>query len=300
MAGDQAGSSCFTGTTSGARCGEVAIAFLSRSEANLQLNELAGADLGSRNVAYGTRDAILYALSVGAPADRLDLIYERDLRVLPTYACALGLWAVEQAGELGAYDRKRSLHVSQRLVMHRPMPREGAIAMRAGVESVWDKRKASIVNIAVQSDVFTATYTIFLPGVGNWGGSPGPSAEPKQMTTGDSWRSTSKTSPDLAALYRLTGDLHPIHIDSEVARANGFERPILHGLCTLGIAARVLADAAGAHPCDLRTINARLSAPVMPGDVIAVSAQSAGDRLLFEASVNDRNVLTDGEAVFAR
>jgi acyl dehydratase len=265
----------------------------------LQLEDLAGVDLGSRNVAYGTRDAILYALAIGAPADRLDLVYERDLRVLPTYACALGLWAVEQAGELGAYDRKRSLHVSQRLVMHRPMPREGAIAMRGKVESVWDKGKASIVNIAAESDVFTATYTIFLPGIGNWGGSPGPSAGPKQIATGEPWRGSSNTSPDLAALYRLTGDLHPIHIDPEVARANGFERPILHGLCTLGIAARMLADAAGAHPCDLRTISARLSAPVVPGDVITVSAHSAGDRLLFGARVNDRNVLTDGEAVFA-
>jgi acyl dehydratase len=266
----------------------------------LKLNELVGADLGRQDVEYRTRDAILYALAVGAPADRLDLVYERDLHVLPTYACALGLWAVEKAGDLGAYDRKRSLHASQTLVIHRPMPREGIIAMRGKIESVWDKAKASIVNVVVESEVFIATYTIFLPGVGNWGGLPGPvSAASEPAPTGPIWRTTSRTAPDLAALYRLTGDLHPIHIDPEVARANGFDRPILHGLCTLGIAARVLADAAGAHACDLRMISVRLSAPVVPGDTIAVSAHSAGDKLLFEASANDRAVLKDGHALFA-
>lgn len=266
----------------------------------MKLNELAGVDLGLQNVEYCTRDAVLYALTVGAPADRLDLVYERDLRVLPTYACALGLWAVEKAGDLGAYDRKRSLHASQALVIHRPMPSKGMIAMRGKIGSVWDKGKASIVNVVVEAEVFTATYTIFLPGVGNWGGSPGePAAASEPVPSGAIWQTTSKTTPNLAVLYRLTGDLHPIHIDPEVARVNGFDRPILHGLCTLGITARVIADAAGAHPCDLRMIKARLSAPVMPGDTIAISAQRAGDKLLFEASANDRTVLKDGHAVFA-
>jgi acyl dehydratase len=265
----------------------------------LHLKDLAGFDLGSHAVIYGARDAILYALAVGAPADRLDLVYERDLRVLPTYACALGLWAVEKAGHLGAYDRERSLHAAQGLRMHRPMPREGTLAMRGKIESVWDKGKASIVNIAVECEVFTTTYAIFLPGVGNWGGLPGPSPEMAAPAPADGfWRSTGKTSPDLAARYRLTGDLHPIHIDPEVARANGFERPILHGLCTLGITARVLADAAGTHPCDLRMISARLSAPVMPGDAINISARNTRDELLFEASARDRTVLKDGRAKF--
>ena len=267
----------------------------------MHLKDLAGLDLGSHAVSYRAGDAILYALAVGAPAERLDLVYERDLRVLPTYACALGLWAVEKAGDLGAYDRKRSLHASQALRVHRPMPREGTIAMRGKVQSVWDKAKASIVNIAVETELFTATYTIFLPGVGNWGGMPGPPPEALAVAaTGSPWRSTFTTPPGLATLYRLTGDLHPIHIDPEVARANGFDRPILHGLCTLGIAARMLADAAGAHPCDLRTISARLSAPVMPGDEIAVSAHDTGGELSFEAGARERTVLKDGRAKFLR
>lgn len=266
----------------------------------MHLRELAGVDLGLSSVSYSARDAILYAIAVGAPADRLDLVYERDLRVLPTYACALGLWAVEKAGELGAYDRKRSLHVSQSLVMHGVMPVQGEIAMRGRIASVWDRKKATTLDVAVESDIFTATYTIFLPGVGDWGGPPAPTAtEGAAETAGATRTRTAETPANLAALYRLTGDMHPIHIDPEIARANGFDRPILHGLCTLGIAARLLADATDAHPCDLREIKARLTAPVMPGDSIVVTAKGR-DRIQFEAHSNQSIVLKEGRAIFGQ
>ena len=265
----------------------------------VQLKDLVDLDLGTRKMRYAARDAILYALAVGAPASQLDLVYERDLRVLPTYACALGLWAVEKAGSLGAYDRKRSLHASQSLTMHEVMPREGEIDMRGKVEAVWDKGKASIVEIAVEFKIFSAVYTIFLPGIGNWGGTSGPSnTQSGPVEGGESWQASFQTSTYLAALYRLTGDLHPIHIDPEIARANGFDRPILHGLCTLGIVARMSAEAAGSHPCNLKTIKSRLSAPVMPGETIALTAQLSGNALSFEANVEGRAVLRGGYAVF--
>lgn len=264
------------------------------------LKELTGYDLGERDVAYGTRDAILYALAVGANAEQLDLVYERDLRVLPTFACALGLWAVEQAGTLGAYDRKRSLHAAQTLVMHKTMPREGRIATYGRIATVWDKSKASIVEIEVRSAVFTAIYTIFLPGIGNWGGEPGPrAADETPVSVGEPWQLSYRTSANLAALYRLTGDLHPIHIDPEIARANGFERPILHGLCTLGIAARAVANAAGVHPADLRSLTARLSGAVLPGDSVDISIQRLSEGYVFDAAVGDRAVLKSGRTTFS-
>ena len=79
----------------------------------MELKDLAGYELGSRDLLYDERDTILYAVAVGADNEKLDLVYEKDLRALPSYACALGLWAVEAAGELGAYDRNRSLHATQ-------------------------------------------------------------------------------------------------------------------------------------------------------------------------------------------
>ncbi len=264
----------------------------------MQLSELTGYDLGERMLSYEPRDAILYALAVGARAEELDLVYERDLRVLPTFACGLGLWAVEKAGDLGAYDRKRSLHVAQGLLMRGALPPAGRIASRGRVAAVWDKGKATIVEVEVSSDLFVLTYSIFLPGVGNWGGSPGP--ETAKLPGAQRGHAIAcATSRELAALYRLTGDLHPIHIDPEVAGANGFERPILHGLCTLGMAARALAGAAGAHPVELKSLSARLSAPVFPGDTIEVyGSRLDGGALAFEAVVGGKVVLKDGHASY--
>lgn len=264
----------------------------------MQLKDLAGYELGSRTVAYEERDAILYALAVGAPSDESDLVYERDLRVLPTYACALGLWAAEQAGELGAYDRNYALHAWQTLEMHKSMPPSGAIETKGRIIGVWDKGKAAMIDVVAESEVFTATYGIFLPGLGGWGGERGPSASTTREQTGPSWHGEFKTCSNQAAIYRLTGDLHPMHIDTAVAHANGFERPILHGLCTLGIAARMAAAAAKAHPTDLRRLEARLTAPVMPGDTIALSGCGGPEGVTFEASVGDTVVLKGGQAVF--
>lgn len=265
----------------------------------MDLKSLLGVSLGEHVISYAPRDAILYALAVGAAPEALDLVYERDLRVLPTYACGLGLWAVERAGALGAYDRKRSLHAAQTLVMHGEMPAEGRIPSEARVAAVWDKGRATTVDIEVRSEVFTATYTIYLQGRGGWGGEPGPRPAEQEAPATPGWRSACPTTGNLAALYRLTGDLHPIHIDPEVAAQNGFGRPILHGLCTLGIAAREVAKATRAHPADLLALSARLSAPVMPGDTIDLVASAAQGAVQFEALVGDRTVLKAGRAQFA-
>ena len=263
----------------------------------IALAGLAGTDLGGHTASYDDTAAILYALAVGASETRLDLVYERDLRVLPTYACALGLWAVEVAGRLGAYDPKRSLHASQSLTVHGPLPTSGEIAMTGRISAVLDKGKAALVQIEVTSEVFSATYDIFLPGMGGWGGDRGPSpaaGAPMEFVHTD----TQETDHRLAALYRLTGDRHPVHIDPEVAVANGFERPILHGLCTLGIAARIVADQVGAHPADLVELGVRLAAPVLPGQTVEVLSGTDGDLVRFEARVGDTVVLKSGTARF--
>lgn len=268
------------------------------STAVTTLGQLAGTDLGTHVASYDETAAILYALAVGAAATDLDLVYERDLRVLPTYACALGLWAVEAAGRLGAYDPTRSLHASQRLVVHGPMPASGSLEMAGRIAAVYDKGKAAVVEIEVTSSVFSATYNIFLPGLGGFGGERGPSAPPADPIELVE-ETTFVTSPDLAALYRLTGDRHPVHIDPDVAAAGGFERPILHGLCTLGIAARIVADQVGVHPADLTALDVRLAAPVLPGDTIVMASGTRDGHVAFEARVGDTVVLSGGKARFA-
>lgn len=265
----------------------------------MELKDLAAVELGNRRVVYDERDVMLYALAVGASSDEIDLVYERDLRVLPTYVCTLGLWAVEAAGGLGAYHRNKSLHAFQTLALHTPIPAAGSIETSGRIAAVWDKGSAAMVEIVVESDAFTASYGIFLPGLGDWGGERGPSASADVKEPGPWWSGEFETFPNQAALYRLTGDRHPIHIDPEVARGNGFQRPILHGLCTLGIAARLVARAVKAHPADLRGLQARLAAPVVPGDTIALLAAGSRESLTFEARVADTVVLKGGRAVFA-
>jgi acyl dehydratase len=227
-------------------------------------------------------------------------VYQRDLRVLPTYGMALGLWAVEAAGALGAYDATRSLHVSQHLEVRGELPAGGELTMAARVAAAWDKGSATVVDVEVEADAFRAVYGIFLPGVGGWGGERGPSA-PKPADRGPAiWEGSYATSLEQAALYRLTGDRHPVHIDPAVAAAGGFERPILHGLCTVAIAVVALAHGVGADPGELRELDARMAAPVLPGDALAIQAWSEGADAPyeFEVGVADRTVVKAGRAAF--
>jgi acyl dehydratase len=263
----------------------------------MNLDELPGFNLGPRKVAFDDRTTILYALCAGATNDELDLVWEQHLRPLPALATSLGLWAVEAAGELGAYDRRTSLHVGQRLRILQPMPAAGEIDMSARIEAVIDKGRAAIVEIAVTSPYFELGYTIFLPGYGGFGGHPGAPAAPAAPF--EPTLTTSVPTDDrLALFYRLTGDRHPVHVDPATAVDNGFERPILHGLCTLAIASRAVARIVGAHPADLTELDGRFAAPVTPGDILEVRASVDATVARFEVLVGDRVVLKDGRARF--
>ena len=264
----------------------------------MKINELKGYELGKKSIHYDERDAILFALSVGARSSEMNLIYEKDLTVLPSFACAIGLWAVESAGELGVYDRNYSLHGSQTLEIFQPLPRSGDFETAGKITGVWDKGKSALIDIEVKCEYFRVSYGIFLPGHGGWGGERGAPISDKLDEKKSSWSGTYKTSTEQAALYRLTGDLHPIHIDPVVAQTNNFERPILHGLCTLGIVARMISESVGANPANLKKLEARLSSPVIPGDLIEVIADYNTNDINFEASVGTISVIKSGRALF--
>lgn len=260
--------------------------------------DLPGHSLGSAAHTYAERDVILYALSVGARASELQLVYERDLRVLSTFALPLGLWAVERAAGLGAYNGTSSLHVGQELTMLHPLPVNGNIEMSGSVLHVWDKGKASLVEVEVRCAYFIATYTLFVPGAGGFGGERGPSSSIPTPEGTPTWTTSAATSLDQAALYRLTGDRHPLHIDPAQARAAGFERPILHGLCTLGAVVLEIARAAERDATEVTNLSARFSAPVLPGATIEVAAWES-DVARYVASVRDVGVVLSGAVGFA-
>lgn len=254
----------------------------------------AGRALGERTVAYTERDAILYALAVGASPDRLDLVFEERLRVLPTFGLTLAQWAPDILADAGAFD-DRAVHGSQTLDVHEPLPRAGELTLAARVGAVWDKGSAAIFEVVVECRWFAATWSIFAPGFGGFGGDRGPGKapaadrdEPRMLTL--------ETAQNQAALYRLTGDRHHIHIDPEASARIGQPRPILQGLCTLAAATIPLADAVGAHPADLTRLSGRFSGPVVPGDRLQIRSWNDGD---FDVRRDETVVIDAGHAEFA-
>jgi acyl dehydratase len=256
-----------------------------------------GADLGTRTVGYDERDAILYALSVGARATELDLVFEERLRVLPTFALTLAQWAPDELGSRGAFDTKTALHGSQELTVLAPLPRRGEIALSASVGDVWDKGSAAVFEVRVESEFFVATWSLFAPGAGGFGGDRGP-AKPARPEGEPVVQTVMRTAENQAALYRLTGDRHHIHIDPAAAERIGQPRPIMHGLCTLAASTVALARELDVDPADLVRLEGRFAAPVYPGD--APSLRAWGDRrdASFELVAGDRAVIAGARASF--
>ncbi|MFF9542488.1 MaoC/PaaZ C-terminal domain-containing protein [Streptomyces albidoflavus] len=257
-----------------------------------------GRDLGTRSVAYDARDVMLYALAVGARADELDLVYERDLRVLPTFALTLAQWAPDVLAGLGAFGEGTALHGGQRLVVRRPLPVSGSVTCSARVAEVWDKGTAAVFEVEVESEYFSAVWSVFAPGLGGFGGSRGP-GRPPAPEGAPSLRGRVATFRDQAALYRLTGDRHLIHIDPEAASGIGQPRPILHGLCVLAASALRLARLTGSHPADLVELEGRFASPVLPGEVLDVLAWPDPASTAFGVERCGRAVLTGGRIRFA-
>lgn len=226
--------------------------------------------------------------------------------MLPTFALTLAQWAPDALGALGAFDTTTAVHGSQHLVVHRPLEPSGELNAAARVSRVLDKGSAAVFDVEVSCAQFTATWAVFAPGAGGFGGERGPSA-PRSPDRPAEHNATVATHSRQAALYRLLGDRHAMHIDPAAAKAAGMDRPFLHGLCTLAASLLPLADALGAHPADLVELDARFAAPVFPGDRLDVlgwndaptDGATGGDAVLFEASAGDRTVLSGGTARFA-
>lgn len=259
-----------------------------------------GRHLGDRTMAYDERDAILYALAVGAAADCLDLVFEDRLRVLPTFALTLAQWAPDALGSTGAFDTSTAVHGAQRLDVIAPLPPSGKLDLGARVDRVWDKGTAAVFDVVVESDYFRATWAIFAPGCGGFGGERGPSA-PALDERAPTASLAVPTAANQAALYRLLGDRHHMHVDPEAARAAGQPRPFLHGLATLATVSLPLADELGMHPADLTHLEGRFAAPVFPGDELAVATWAEGDAAVrFEVTAGGRPAVRGGMATFGR
>ena len=269
------------------------------------------------------RDTILYALGVGA--SELDFVFEERLKALPTMAVVLGypgfIWRDPAMG----VNWQKILHGEQSTILHAPLPVEGEIIGTTRIEALFDKGadKGAIALVTREihngagTHLATVRGTTFLRGDGGFGGNHRLSSPAASGSDGDGAPKphplpdrapysivTLPTSPDQALIYRLSGDLNPLHIDPAVATGAGFAAPILHGLATYGIVGRaLLAGACNNDPARLTRMDARFSSPVYPGETIetAIWDEGAADgrkRLAFRARVVERDliILTNGYA----
>lgn len=264
---------------------------------------------------YGDRETMLYALGVGMGADPLNMkelpfVYENGLKALPTQA-TVAAWGAGNAGAIGM-NYLMVVHGEQRLTMHKPMPTEADILADWRVMEIVDKgpgKGAIIWNETVLKDkasgakICTLVGATFARGDGGCGGpSSGGPAPHDVPTRAPDAEITLQTRPDQALIYRLSGDRNPLHSDPGVAKAAGFDRPILHGLCTYGVCGRaVLQTFADYDPARIKALDVRFSSPVFPGEAIAVRMWKDGETISFEAAVPERSVtvIKNGRAIVA-
>lgn len=256
------------------------------------------------------RDVMLYALGVGA--DELSFVYEEDLQMLPSMATTLAYPGfVWKDFDLGA-DWKKVLHGETSIEIHRPLPVEGELVGETKFGPFFDKG-ADKGTVAYQTReirdtdgnlLVTVRNGSFLRGDGGQGGSAEPQPKPRPLPDRPADEViTLATAANQALIYRLSGDYNPLHIDPEVAKAGGFDRPILHGLATFGVACRAVLAALCDNQSDrLKRLDARFASPVYPGETIRTEIWREGVGVAYyRASVVERElvVLNNGYMEYA-
>lgn len=263
---------------------------------------------------YGPRDCMLYALGLGLGqnslnADELAFVYEKNLKVLPTYALVQGYSAYWlRQPDLGI-TWTHVVHGEQGLVLNEPVAPQGTVIGRTRILDVIDKgedRGALVYSERRISDkvsgrlLATLTQTTFCRADGGFGGPkrvmPPPHALPaREPDIICDW----PTRPEMALIYRLSGDVNALHADPDFAKAAGFQRPILHGLATFGVAGHALLKAVcGYDPARLNAMSGRFSAPVFPGETVRTEFWRDGRVISFRARVLERDavVIDNGRA----
>jgi acyl dehydratase len=250
-----------------------------------------GATPRTGRIAWDTKDVQLYHLGIGAGAnpdrnspatdpDELRYTLESRLHVLPSFATVAGAGSPGVINSLSMpgidVDLARVLHGGQSLTVHRPLPARGTATATGRIAAVYDKGKAAVLVMRTEvaddeGPLWTSDAQIFVRGEGGWGGDRGPSAR-LDPPGGEPDRTVERpVREDQALLYRLSGDLNPLHADPEFAKRAGFDRPILHGLCTYGITLKAVVDTLlGGDVTRVRAYSTRFAGVVYPGETLRI------------------------------
>jgi len=268
----------------------------------IDIEKVLNAALPSQKSSWTADDVILYHLGIGAGVPptaegELDYTYEARLKVLPSFGVIPAFGAM--GGVIGvegvSINPMMILHGEQAITIHRPIPTSAEVTTSARVTDVFDKGKgAAIVVVADSADasgqpLFTNRFLIFVRGEGGFGGPSGPPPGHAAPEREPDLVVESATLEQQALLYRLSGDKNPLHADPSFAAMGGFDRPILHGLCSYGIVCKAVVDSALDGDVDqVGSYEARFGGVVFPGDTIVTSIWRDGSRLLISASTKER------------
>ena len=270
----------------------------------MNYDALMGFEIPEARQTYGPLDAVRYALSIGLGHDPLDpwqLQFVDDRkgpRIVPSFCSVLGHPGFWLADPRTTVDARRLVHAEQGFTLKRPIPSAGTVVGKTRIVDVVDKGAAKGALLYLEKDlrdadsgdaIATETRTLMLRGDGGYDGPSGTLRSAPEEPGGDPDLTVAvATRPEQALLYRLNGDPNPLHLDPAVAQQAGFDRPILHGLCTFGIACHaVLRALAGDDSEALRSMSARFSAPVFPGETVELEMWRNG---AFRARATDRDV----------
>jgi acyl dehydratase len=274
--------------------------------------DLVGTRFEPERVSWNPKDIMLYSLGVGCkPTGELDFLYEgRGPKVLPTYAVIPGMRAMGNIGKAVELQLMRLLHGEQGIELFRPLPATAELSMESSITEIWDKGKAAVVGVTADfSDadglVFRTHATLFYLGGGGFGGEPGPSTKDKNRPPPrePDFVIDYATTEEQGAIYRLSGDRVPLHIDPEFAGKAGYARPFMHGLCTYGFVGRAVLHAlCGSEPANFVSMQGRFSERVEfedhivtkiwktePGEAIIQAETQNGDVALSQGRVRYRS-----------
>jgi acyl dehydratase len=259
---------------------------------------------------WNSKDCLIYALGVGAGVSdptgfELEFTTENSQdvvqRALPTFPVVVGGAAGSPFRGIGEFNPAMLVHGEQSVRLHAPLPVEGTVISQGTITGVYDKGSGAVVateNVAKDkatgTPLWTTTSSAFIRGEGGFGGDRGPANTVQIPERAADHTVTYATRPDQALLYRLSGDRNPLHSDPKFAAMGGFDKPILHGLCSFGFTGRALLHTlCASDPDRFEYMAARFSKPVFPGQELTISIWVTGDGQAVFRTATDSGVVID-------
>ena len=274
----------------------------------MPINPDAAGSVGpSAEFSWTSKDSLLYAMGVGAGVSdptgfELEFTTENSndvtQRALPTQVVVMGGGSTPGFGD---FNPVHLLHAEQAITLHQSVPAAGTAVATGRVGPIYDKGKAALVYLETDvadvdgNPIWNTRSGLFIGGEGGWGGDRGPATEWHLPDRDADHVVAYPTRPDQALLYRLNGDRNPLHSDPTFAAAAGFDKPILHGLCTYGFTGRALLHAlCDSDPARFGSMGGRFKSPVVPGETLEIHAWEEDGQVMFQTRVGDRVVFDNG------